>query len=139
MNMERHGGMVLAGKSPGSSTGVLSHLAVRQEELAKEMMNSDLRDSVVHSSKFSIICRKIVPHRADGFISSPKDGVLKNFVAPKNPSSQHDLNPITSSPMASTLNITVPRTTISVFYINDVELSGYVKRELLLYIMNSCE
>jgi hypothetical protein len=137
--MERHGGMVLAGKSPGSSTVVLSHLAVKQEELTKEMMNSDLRGSVVHTSKFSITCRTILPHRADGFISSPKDGVLRTFVAPKNPSSQPDLNPVTSSPMASTLNITVPRKTIAVFYISDVELSGYVKRELLLYIMNSCE
>jgi hypothetical protein len=46
-----------------------SHLVVKQEELAKGIMNFTLRSIFLHISKDSLTCRKILGHEADGFTS----------------------------------------------------------------------
>jgi hypothetical protein len=45
------------------------------------MVNMDLWSIFVHTSKESLICCNILRHGADGFTSSPKEGVLRNFIA----------------------------------------------------------
>jgi hypothetical protein len=50
------------------------------------MINLDLRSIFVHSSKASLTCRKILRHGTDGLTSSPKEGVLRIFIALKNAS-----------------------------------------------------
>jgi hypothetical protein len=76
------------GKTPDSSTRALwefyqrSHLVANQDELAREMMNLNLalRIIVIHTSKGSLACRKILG-RAEGFTSPPKEGVLRICIA----------------------------------------------------------
>jgi hypothetical protein len=78
--------LYIQGKTPDSSTSDLwqayqqCHLVAKQKELAKEITNSALR-SIFHTSKLSLTCRKILPHGADGFTSTPKEGVLRIFIA----------------------------------------------------------
>jgi hypothetical protein len=62
-----------------------SHLAANQEEPAKEIMNFAL-GSLFHTWKGSLTCRKILRHGADGFTSPSNEGVLRTFIALKNPS-----------------------------------------------------
>jgi hypothetical protein len=62
-----------------------SRLVAKQKELANEMMYFSLRSIFVHTSKGFLTCRKIL-HGADGFTSPPKEGVLRIFIALKNPS-----------------------------------------------------
>jgi hypothetical protein len=50
------------------------------------MMNLAFRNIFVHISKGFLTCRKILQHGADGFTSPPKEGALRIFIAPKNPS-----------------------------------------------------
>jgi hypothetical protein len=58
-----------------------SHLVAKQEKLAKEIMTFDLRSIFSHSSKCFLTCRKILQHGVDGFTSSPKECVLRIFIA----------------------------------------------------------
>jgi hypothetical protein len=57
--------------------------------------------------KGSLTCRKIL-HGTSGFTSHPKGGVLRIFIALKNPSPLPGLNPRPLGPVASTLT-TTPR------------------------------
>jgi hypothetical protein len=72
---------ILPAESSGSS----------QEERA----NSVLRSILVHTCNLFFTCRKILRHGALGFTSFPKEGVLRIFIALKNPFRRPDLNPIT--------------------------------------------
>jgi hypothetical protein len=54
----------------------------------------------------SLTCRKILRHGTTGFTSHPKVGVLRIFIALKNPSPWPGLNPRPLSPVASTLTVT---------------------------------
>jgi hypothetical protein len=45
-----------------------------------------LRKHLFHTSKDSLTCCKILRHGADGFAFHPKEGVLRIFIALKNPS-----------------------------------------------------
>jgi hypothetical protein len=56
-----------------------------------------------------LTCPNILQHEADGFTSSPKEGMLWIFITLKNPSPQLGLKPQTLGPMASTLTITPSR------------------------------
>jgi hypothetical protein len=58
--------------------------------------------------KGSLTCRKILRHGTSGFTSHPKEGVLRIFIALKNPSPLPGLNPRPLGPVASTLT-TTPR------------------------------
>jgi hypothetical protein len=49
-------------------------------------MNLALRSIFVHTSKGFLTCLRILRHGADGFISRRKEGVLRIFIALKNPS-----------------------------------------------------
>jgi hypothetical protein len=83
--MENHGGKVATGgkllilppKLFGNPTS--SHLATKQEDLAKEM-NLALRGVFVHTSKGFLTCRKVLWHGANGFTSPPKKDVLRIFI-----------------------------------------------------------
>jgi hypothetical protein len=59
--------------------------------------------------KGSLTCRKILRHGTSGFISHPKEGVLRIFIALKNPSPRPCLNTRPMGPVASTLTTTPPR------------------------------
>jgi hypothetical protein len=54
----------------------------------------------------SLTCRKILRHGTSGFTSQPKEGVLRIFIALKNPSPRPGLNPRPLGPVASTLTTT---------------------------------
>jgi hypothetical protein len=56
--------------------------------------------------KGSVTCRKILGHGISGFTSHPKEGVLRIFIAVKNPWPWPGLNPRALSPAASTLTTT---------------------------------
>jgi hypothetical protein len=67
----------------------------------------------------SFTCRKILRHGTSGFTSHPKEGVLRIFLALKNPSPRPGLNPRPLGPVASTLITTPPRRLIQItWYIN---------------------
>jgi hypothetical protein len=57
----------------------------------------------------SFTCRKILRHGTSGFTSHPKEGVLRIFIAHKNPSSRPGLNPRLLGAVASTLTTAPPR------------------------------
>jgi hypothetical protein len=50
-----------------------------------------------HTLKGSLICRNILRHGTDGFISPPKEVVLRIFIAIKNPSFSAGVEPATGS------------------------------------------
>jgi hypothetical protein len=56
--------------------------------------------------KGALTCRKILRHGTSGFTSHPKEGVLRIFIALKNPSPGLNSRPL--GPMASTLTTTPP-------------------------------
>jgi hypothetical protein len=51
------------------------------EELAKEIMNSVLRSTFVHTSKGFLTCQEILRHGVNGITYPPKQGVLRIFIA----------------------------------------------------------
>jgi hypothetical protein len=59
--------------------------------------------------KGPLTCRKILRNGTSGFTSHPKEGVLRIFIALKNPSTRPGLNPRPLGPVASTLTTTPPR------------------------------
>jgi hypothetical protein len=59
--------------------------------------------------KRSLTCRKILRHGISGFTSHPTEGVLRIFIALKNPSLRSDMNPWPFVSMTSTLTTTPPR------------------------------
>jgi hypothetical protein len=59
--------------------------------------------------KGSLTCRKILRHGTSGFTSHPKEGVLRIFIALKDPSPRPNLNPRPLDPVASTLTTTSSR------------------------------
>jgi hypothetical protein len=85
-----------------------SHLAAKQEELAKEMMNLALQNIFVHTSKGFLTCGNILG-QADGFISPPKEAVLQIFKHSSLPSAGFE--PMKLVSMTGTLTISQPKTT----------------------------
>jgi hypothetical protein len=61
----------------------------------------------------SLTCCKILRHVTSGFTSNTKEGVLRIFIALKNPSPRPGLNPRLLGPVASTLTTTPPRRPVS--------------------------
>jgi hypothetical protein len=55
-----------------------------------------------------LTCRKILRHGTSGFISHPKEGELRIFIALKNPSFRPGSNPRPMGSVASTLTTTPP-------------------------------
>jgi hypothetical protein len=62
-----------------------SLLVAKQEELVKEMMSLALRSIFVYISKESLTWHKVLRHGAGAFTSPQKQGVLRIFIALKNP------------------------------------------------------
>jgi hypothetical protein len=58
--------------------------------------------------KRSLTCHKILRHGTSGFISHPQEGVLRIFIALKNPSPWPGSDPRPLGPVASTLTTTPP-------------------------------
>jgi hypothetical protein len=81
MSVENHGGMITTGESPDSSTRTLwlcyqqSHQEANHEKLAKKIMNLAVRIILVHTSKGSLTCCKILRYRAGGLFPQ-KEGML---------------------------------------------------------------
>jgi hypothetical protein len=65
--------------------------------------------SVLRYLKGSLTCRKILRRGNFGFTSHPKEGVLRMFIALKNPSPRPGLNTRPLGPVTSTLTTTPPR------------------------------
>jgi hypothetical protein len=92
-----------------------SSLAVLPEETSGESRRNGRRSDnsayqyYLKYLKGSLTCRKILRHGISGFTSSPKEGVLRIFIALKNPSPQSSLNPLPLGPVVSTLTTTPPR------------------------------
>jgi hypothetical protein len=61
------------------------------------------------TSKRSFTCHKILRHGTYSFTSHPKEGVLRIFIALKNPLPWPGSNPQPLGPVASTLTTTPPR------------------------------
>jgi hypothetical protein len=81
MSMESHGGMISTGETPelsGNSTS--SHLVESQEEHGEGNDGFDLR-----SMCFQL--RSDFLHGVKSYDMEPKEGVLRTFIALKNPSS----------------------------------------------------
>jgi hypothetical protein len=103
-------------KIPDSSTRTLcqsyqqGNIVTKQEKLAKQMMNLALRTIFVHTSKDNFTCRKILGYAADGFSSPPKEDVRRILPLLETHRTRLGLNPQTLGSMASTINITPPRT-----------------------------
>jgi hypothetical protein len=57
------------------------------------MMNFTLRNICIHTFQVIFTCLNILRRVADGFTSSPKEGVLWIFIAIKNPSPPLGKNP----------------------------------------------
>jgi hypothetical protein len=72
-------------------------------------MNENFAYSVSLIRKRIFTYRKILRHWTCGFTSHPKEGVLRIFIALKNPSPRPDLNPRPLSLVASTLTTTPSR------------------------------
>jgi hypothetical protein len=107
------------GLNPNSSTRVLWQPTVlsggpvsRYISVASRWMEEG-NDNLFYPSpwdfKRSLTCRKILWHGTSGFTSHPKEGVLRIFIALKNPSAWQGSNPRPLGPVASTLTTTPPR------------------------------
>jgi hypothetical protein len=116
--MENHGGMIFAvGKlliSPPSAWQFYpqqNDLVAKQEKLGKVNMNLAVRSCFVDTLKGFVTCdRKILRHRADGFTSPPKEGVLQIFITLNNPSPSAGIEPANIRSSGGTLAITPPST-----------------------------
>jgi hypothetical protein len=92
MSMNNRGGMISTGKNfwfiNQSSLAILSaELSISKAGRTGEGNEFNLRNIFVRASKgFVFNVKQNVTHRADGFTSPPKKGVLRIFVALKNPS-----------------------------------------------------
>jgi hypothetical protein len=69
-----------------------------------------------------LTCRKILLHGTSGFTSHPKEGVLRIFIAIKNPSRLPGLNTRPLGPVASTLTTTPPRQRWALSYTHSSKL-----------------
>jgi hypothetical protein len=66
--------------------------------------------------KWSFTCRKILRHGTSGFTSHPKEGVLRIFIALKNPSPRLGLNSRPLGPAANKLTTTPTRRLLSAHF-----------------------
>jgi hypothetical protein len=111
--MENHGGMTQIRENSWfvhqSYLAVLpSHLIAKQEELAEGNCKFVLRSIFVYASRWFSTGYKILRYGADGFTSPPKESVLRNSIAYKNPPLWPGLNRRTLGPMAIMLIIKPP-------------------------------
>jgi hypothetical protein len=112
MSMENHGGII---PTEEYSRSVLqstlwksyqqSHVVVHLGNLGEGNGGFCVRNISFALADF-LACSKILRHGADGFTSSPNEGVLRMLIALKIPKLRPGLNPRTLGPMVSTLNIT---------------------------------
>jgi hypothetical protein len=107
------------GLNPNSSTRVLwqptvlSGGPVSTDICGASRGTGEGNENLVYRSprdlKRSLTCRKILWHGTSGFTSHPKEGVLRIFIALKNPLPWQGSNPRPLDPVASTLTTTPPR------------------------------
>jgi hypothetical protein len=82
-------------------------LAILSAETSLERLGERAKE-VPWDFRRSFTCRKIL-HGTSGFTSHPKEGVLRIFIALKNPSPWSGSNPLPLGPVASTLTTTPPK------------------------------
>jgi hypothetical protein len=99
ISIEKHGRIISAGKI--SWFVHQSYLAIyrlsRRSKAGETGEGNDefcLKMYLFHTLMGSLTHRKILWHGADGFTSPPKEGVLRNFIALKNPSPSAGFNPV---------------------------------------------
>jgi hypothetical protein len=102
---------------------VLSGYPVSRDISAASMIMGEGNDNLVYPSQWdfkrSLTCRKILRHGTSGFISHPKEGVLRIFIALKNPLTWLGPNPRPLGPGASTLTTTPLRRLYSFIDVSD--------------------
>jgi hypothetical protein len=76
-----------------------------------------VRSIFVHCSKSFLLAVKFLRNGADSFTSPPIEGMMRIFIALKNPSPSPSLNQRTLGPMASTLTIIPPRL-LRIYFLN---------------------
>jgi hypothetical protein len=106
------------GLTPNSSTRVLWQPPVLPgSPVSRDISGVSRRmdkgnENLVYSSpwdvKRSLTCHKILRHGTSGFTSHPKEGVLRTFIALKNPLPWLGSNPWPLGPVASTLTTAPP-------------------------------
>jgi hypothetical protein len=107
--MENHGGMMSREKTPDSTTRALwqsyQQLSGSKQE---EWANDEFCLAKYFCSYLQVIftCCKILQHRATGFTSPQKKGMLQISIIFKNPLPRPSLNPRTLGLIASMLTIT---------------------------------
>jgi hypothetical protein len=69
------------------------HLVAKQGETWREMAVNFAYEVSLSCSAGFLTCRKIIRHGADGFTSTPKEVVLRIFIAFNNPSSSAGFEP----------------------------------------------
>jgi hypothetical protein len=89
------------------------HLVAKRRETGREVVAEFCLSVSLSCLKRSLTCRKILVHRADGFTSPPKEGVLRIFSPLEVHRSRTGLNPLKSSPIVRTTTIKPPITTKS--------------------------
>jgi hypothetical protein len=94
------------GKTPDSSTSALWQ-SYQQRHLGASRRNRRRSENFacrqLRCVNGFLTCRKILRHGTSGFISHPKEGVLRIFIALKIPSPRLGFNPQPLGPVASTL------------------------------------
>jgi hypothetical protein len=88
--------------------------------------------------KGSLTCRKILRHRTSGFTSHLKEGVLRIFIALKNPSPRLGLNPRPLGPVASTLTSTPLRRLTSWYHVGGYQCCRRTYHHCLESILHVC-
>jgi hypothetical protein len=100
------------GITPDSSTRALWQ-SYQQRDLGQVGgMDEGVRILPIHYLRYlkgSSTCRKILRHGTSGFTSHPKEGLLRIFIALKNPSPRPGLNPRPLGAVARKLTTTPPR------------------------------
>jgi hypothetical protein len=100
------------GTTPDSSTG--AHWQSYQQRHLERVGGMDETMIILHIRYLSYVngpftCSKFLQHGTSGSTSHPKEGVLRIFIALKNPSPQLSLNLQPLGPVASTLTTTPQR------------------------------
>jgi hypothetical protein len=131
MSMESHGMMMLAGDN--AWLVYQSSMAVIPAEISGASRRNGRRSGnfayqYLKYLKGSLTCCKILRHGTSGFISHPKEGVLRICIALKNPSPRLGLNPRPLGPVASTLTTTPRRRPLNGYWLPDnTDVTGNIR------------
>jgi hypothetical protein len=104
------------------------------------MMPAGVNSYLIHLKGY-LTFRKILRHGTSAFTSHPKEGVLRIFIAIKNPSPRPAFYPRTFAPVAITLTTTPPMHFVFIYFVRfslqtaSVSLNG---TDQLIFVMVRC-